>query len=220
MLYLSHFLSNETPCYAGNKEDVKIEKASCICSGDSSNSMRISIKNHVGTHVDLPRHFDEGGRTLNDFEPQEFFFKELVVIDVPILSARLIEIDDIKSHLESAALCDFLIIRTGYEKLRDTNRYWNDNPGVSPEVGKFLRKNYPSIKAIGFDFISLSSFKYRPLGRVAHKEFLVEENEGNPILIVEDMKLSGLNEQYKKAMVIPMLVDGADGAPVTVIATS
>lgn len=216
MIYLSHFLNNQTPKYAGNKSDLHIKKSSCICSGDSSNSLMLNLKNHVGTHIDLPKHFDKYGKVLNDYSPKDWFFNTPQLLDIEISPGKLIDINHLDGKINQDT--DFLIIRTGFESQRHLDTYWNNNPGVNKNVGIWLRRNYPKLRSIGFDFISLSSFKHREIGRIAHKEFLSSNYEGAPILIVEDMKLKDLSFQPKKLIVIPILIDNADGAQVTVIA--
>ena len=65
------------------------------------------------------------------------------------------------------------------------------------------------------DFISLTSFQNRPLGRVAHRAFLGGDR---PLLLVEDMDLSRLDVHPKKMICTPLMIEKLDGCPVTVIA--
>jgi kynurenine formamidase len=66
------------------------------------------------------------------------------------------------------------------------------------------------------DFISLTAYQHRELGRAAHKAFLGGEH---PILLVEDMDLNQLSSQPKSIVCAPLLMKGADGAPVHIIAS-
>ena len=66
------------------------------------------------------------------------------------------------------------------------------------------------------DLISVSSYSNRSEGRKAHQAFLKPEI-GNPILLVEDMKLN-IKGPFSKVIVAPLLIDKADGAPCTVLA--
>jgi len=90
-------------------------------------------------------------------------------------------------------------------------------PGIDPSLGILLRKEYPSIRAIGFDWISLSSYTNRELGREAHRIFLDPRKEGNPILVIEDMFLPWNMENLKQVLVAPLRVDGIDSSPCTII---
>ena len=66
------------------------------------------------------------------------------------------------------------------------------------------------------DLISVSSYSNRLEGRKAHHAFLNPE-EGDPILLIEDMKLDTVGP-FSKIIVAPLLIDKADGVPCTVIA--
>ncbi len=76
---------------------------------------------------------------------------------------------------------------------------------------RFLKKKLPNLRAIGFDFISISSLKNRKEGRKAHREFLKDD-----ILIIEDMKLSDLKDRPDSILVSPLFIDKADGSPVSI----
>jgi len=68
------------------------------------------------------------------------------------------------------------------------------------------------------DFISLTSWKNKQEGKNAHLEFLCPD-KGVPILIIEDMKLSEINQQINFVVILPLIVYEADGSPVTVLAS-
>lgn len=215
ILYLSHFLSENTPGYGG-KKDVTIEKNSCLCSGDSSNSLKITLKNHVGTHIDLPRHFDKEGKALSSYSANFWFFSKIQLLSIGLLENQLLTIKDLVGKIDYEA--SILIIKTGFEKNRAEECYWKNGPGISEEVGFWLRDNYPSLKCIGFDFISLTAFQKREEGRKAHRAFLNPYKNLNPILIVEDMALEKLENVPKKLIIAPLLIKDADGIQVTVFA--
>ena len=93
--------------------------------------------------------------------------------------------------------------------------YWQENPGIEPSVANYLIEKYPNIRTIGFDFISLTSFKHRSVGKQAHLSFL---NPEKPITVIEDMHLEKLDSCPSKINVFPLLVKNIDSAPVNVIA--
>ena len=62
--------------------------------------------------------------------------------------------------------------------------------------------------------ISLTSKLDRLEGKKAHFSFLIE----NDILVLEDMDLSNLKETPDRVIIAPLLIEGADGSPCTVIA--
>ena len=64
MIFLSHLIDNDTPTY-GDSSGIKISHATCMDHGDTANSLSIKINNHVGTHIDLPKHFDNNGKAVS-----------------------------------------------------------------------------------------------------------------------------------------------------------
>ena len=214
-VYLSHFLNKDTPTY-GDRDKFTIKENSSISKGDTANSSSISFStNHMGTHIDLPKHFIDNGKTLSDFEPGYWFYNNIALIDVDKDKGELIIPEDINdTNIDKN--CELLLIRTGFEKFRNQKVYWEANPGVDPSVADYIRSNFPNIRTIGFDFISLTSFVHRPIGKIAHNTFLSEVDQS--ITIIEDMRLSQLNNSPLKTFVFPLLVSGIDSASVTVIA--
>lgn len=214
-IFLSHYLNESTPGYGGAQSFFK-RHSSQISEGASSNSQEWRLSNHIGTHIDLPKHFDNEGPLLNDYSAKDWVFHHCHLLDLPTNAGEIISPS---SAFESVPEnCDFLILRTGFEKFRSNEIYWSNNPGLAPELAIWLRKYRPNIKVLGFDFISITSYSNRPLGRAAHKEFLCTSNPGSPLRVIEDMRLSELPQSPKSIIVSPILVDQADGAPVTVIA--
>ncbi len=212
--YLSYFINQRTPLYGGEKA-IEIEKRSEISKGASSNTKYLKFPNHTGTHIDFPNHFSDKGKTINDYPALFWIFNKVAVIPVPVEQDQIIVEDDVEIKNISKDT-DFLILKTNFGKYRNEKIYWNNNPGLSPELALALRKGLPKLKVIGFDFISVSGYQNRMLGREAHKAFLLE----NDILLIEDMKLELLKENDKiiRLIALPLFVNKIDGVPISIIA--
>lgn len=216
LLILSHIIDKSTPTY-GDRDKFISEEISEISKGASANSSKwIFETNHLGTHIDMPRHFFDDAKTLTDFSPDFWVSEKVQVVEIPCKTAKLIQQTDLKEQIQEDA--DALIIRTGFEKFRGSEKYWNDNPGLSDEFGFWIRANRPKIKFVGFDFISLTSWKFRAEGKLAHKAFLDPSGKGDPVCIIEDMALKNCPKAIKKLFVAPLLVKNGNGSPVTVFA--
>jgi arylformamidase len=214
-LFLSHNLSPSTPSY-GDRDKLILNSNSRIDEGATANSFSFNFStNHLGTHIDMPFHFYNNGKKVTDVEAEYWFYTEIELIDVPCEEGQIIEVSDIASFKLNKDM-EILLIRTGFEKYRGSEIYWKGNPGVSPGVSEYLRLNYSKLRTIGFDFISLTSYQNRTLGKEAHLSFLNEKN--TPISIVEDMKLSNCSERIKEIIISPILIEGIDSAPVTIFA--
>ena len=108
-----------------------------------------------------------------------------------------------------------LIVKTGICNIRNDEKFWKENYGFHGDIYNFLVANFPSIRIIGFDSISVSSFANRMIGRESHKIFL---NPQKPILLLEDMDLQIIDEntKLKEIIVSPLRISKCDGLPCTV----
>ena len=212
---LSHILRQDTPSY-GNRDRVIIRINSSIRGGETANSSCLVLSNnHIGTHIDVPRHFSDNGKKTMDYPIGDYIFEKCQILDVPCNAAKLISISDL-THLREDV--DLLLIRTGYEAKRGTEEYWKNNPGLAPSLAGCLREKCPNLRCVGFDFISVTSWQFRAEGRLAHKAFLAPEDGGREIWAIEDMSLANAPERIEKVVVAPLLVEDGNGAAVTVIA--
>lgn len=214
-IYLSHMLNRDTPAYGG-KSDFEITEERSIKRGDKCNQLRFAMSNHTGTHIDLPYHFDPLGKKLEDYSPSFWFFNNVEWLEIDVSPGELIlssSLVDLSPEVEC------LLLKTDFEKFRSTEVYWNNNPGLSAEVGIFLKQRYKNLKVIGLDVISATAFKNKDEGKRAHQQFL-GTTVGEPILIMEDMKLSPLQKGNKveQIHIAPLLIETADGVPVTISA--
>ena len=210
---LSHTLNLATPGYGGHA-GFQREVVSCIDHGKSSNSERWQLSNHIGTHIDCPYHFSNLGKKLTDYQEADWVFLSPFLVTIQAQENQLISIEDLNTTIPKE--CDFLLIKTGFEYYRKEKVYWNNNPGLSPELGKWLRINRPTIKVVGFDFISLTAYQHRDIGKLSHQIFLTPDKSHDGIRIIEDMKLSVISTSPQRIIASPLLVEDADGAPVMV----
>ena len=144
-----------------------------------------------------------------------WLFDHPCVITLELREDELIGIDNLAGHISKGA--DILLIQSGFHRFRGTKEYSCHNPGFRPEVGFWLRKEHPFVRAVGFDFVSLSPFQNRDLGQETHRAFLDPHGIGAPILIIEDMDLACDLSGLLSLWVIPLRVIGLDSAPCTAI---
>ena len=192
VLCLSKTLSNETLCY--NKE-----KNICI-ETYKNNELKISMPLHSATHIDFPLHVNNI-KSLNNYTISDFIFTKPYVREINLKDDyfELNALENIPKEI------DLLIIKTN-----------NHFGGINEKCAKYIKENFLNIKAIGVDCISLNAYLNKEEGKKAHRELLSTEKE---ILIIEDMDLNMVNEGFlNKVIVAPLMVQNADGTPVTVIA--
>jgi kynurenine formamidase len=216
-IFLSHILSSETPSY-GNKDRFSDSPQNEIIKGASANTSSWNFtNNHIGTHIDLPFHFDADGKKYEDYAAEEFIYDTVSLVDIPCNQGELIQRNSYYWG-QITTSTELLLIRTGYETHRKSEKYWNDNPGIAPELCDFLITQFSNLRCIGFDFISLSSANHKVEGRLAHSALLKPKNGKRPVLIIEDMTLVASPSKIVKVIVAPLRVKDSNGGAVTVIA--
>lgn len=224
---LSYDTGPSMPLYPGTQQ-VIIKPGKEILKGDSCNTLVVTFSNHTGTHIDAPKHFWDSGRSICDYQIEDFIFKKPLLIDCTKSIDEMIIADDLSHHINRSDP-DLLLIRTGFNKYRaerpvDYNSeapgyiYCNKNPYLSAEAAVWLREQHKSIKAIGVDCISIASHAHREIGRETHRILLKESDSvGQPILIIEDMNLSGDLKHLHEVIIAPLFIENADSTPCTVI---
>lgn len=211
---MSHPLDDKTPSY-GNRDFLKISPNSKIVNGIGANTSSLSFSNnHMGTHMDTPYHFCENGKKTLEYSAEEFYFNNVGIINHPCTSAKLIGINDLNLNTVNLDI-DFLFINTSFEKYRGDKKYINDNPGLHADLANVLRNKFLNLKGVGFDFISLTSWKFREEGKKSHKSFLCNKRS---LLVIEDVSFKELNtSQIDWTIISPLRTSDGNGGPVTII---
>jgi kynurenine formamidase len=214
-IWLSHALSEDTPAYAGGI-GLQVFSEKCISSGDSCNASKLTLSNHLGSHVDAPRHFIPEGLTVDAYQPNDWIFSSPLLVDISIKVPELISIDHLSPLLlKDVDACDLLLIRTGFELSRSKRCYWESGPGLHPHLANWLQSKLPNLRAIGIDWISVSSFQHREMGRSAHVALL-----GAGWRLFEDLALAAVPcDAIESVIALPLRLEGGDGAPCTIIAS-
>ncbi len=215
---LSYPIEKNTPMY-GNTPPPVIKSYSRISEGAGSNSFTMNIHNHTGTHVDAAGHFVQEGRLISDYSIDELFFYDPLMVDCPAEAGSNIALKKAVSMVHMPASTDCLLLRTGFDKYRKERIYGTHNPGIQAEDILWLRHEFPSIRCIGIDSLSISGFQNREEGRKAHRAAFTAMAGREPLLLIEDMNLAPVPPQkLKKIILVPWQIRGIDSAPCTVIA--
>jgi kynurenine formamidase len=133
------------------------------------NAQYIMSSNHMGTHLDAPRHFVTKGKTVDEI-PVEWLYGPGVIVD---LSDMLGELDvfgpkDIEKRVEVRD-GDILFINTGWHRYSylspeaDEEKYILRHPGPHPSICDWLLKK--KIHIWGVDMISTDHPMNLPIGR-------------------------------------------------------
>jgi kynurenine formamidase len=137
------------------------------------NAQYIMTSNHMGTHLDAPRHFVTAGRTIDEI-PIEWLWGEGVIVD---LSDVLAELDVFTPEMleERAEIKqgDILFIHTGWHRFAqfgevpDEEKYIQRHPGPHHDIVPWLLDK--KIHIWGVDMVSTDHPMNLPIGRFLGK---------------------------------------------------
>ena len=183
---------------------VRIFKAEQIgVEGAVANVTAIETTAHVGTHIDAPLHFIEGGMDAAS-----------VPLEKLIGTAKVIRIQNkIKIGLEELQNHDIaggsrILFRT-----RNSDEAWEHEPFredyvyLSTEAAKFLAER--KINCVGIDYLSLGNRANDP---EVHRLML-----DNNIIIIEGLKLKDIEPGEYEVICLPLKIKDSDGSPSRVI---
>lgn len=184
---------------------VVLERYQAIRDGDAANVSRLSCGVHVGTHVDAPLHFVEGGASV-----------ERLPLDALLGPAWIAEVRDASAieprHLEASA------IPPGTERLLLKTRnssYWAEPETFHPDFAALTTAAAQwvvqrRIRLVGVDYLSVQLFDDAEPD--THRTLL-----GAGVVIVEGLDLRGIDSGPYELCCLPLKLVGSDGAPARVL---
>ncbi len=137
------------------------------------NAQYIQTSNHMGTHLDAPRHFVTAGRTIDEI-PLEWLCRPGVVVDLrdemDDLAVYTPEMIEKRVDLQDG---DILVLHTGWHRYGqfgaepDEERYLHMHPGAHPDMVPWLLER--KIHVWGVDVVSTDHPMNLPIGRFLGK---------------------------------------------------
>ena len=206
---LTHLITENMPVYPGT-EPPKFESANTY-EKNGFKETKISMFTHTGTHMDPPAHLYPGRTTLDQFPPEQFIGKALVIDCRNLKDGEAITMEQMKPYGDKVKKADFLLFNLGWDKYWGTDEYFGDYPCIDDDVMKLILEG--DYKGIGFDVIGLDPIADENLTR--HKALFAEKD----IVNIENLKNLGLcgTEPFWFAC-LPLKLESSDGAPARAIA--
>ena len=193
-------VSPEIPVWPGDPP-VKLERFKSMEDGDDANVSQLHSGVHVGTHIDAPIHFVEGGNSV-DMIPLKSLLGRAYVVDL-----RKADVLDAQA-LESARIPPRT--RRLLFKTRNSDHWGNkerkfqkDFVAVDASGAEWLVKK--GVKLVGVDYLSVAPFN----DQVATHRILLEAG----VVVVEGLNLSKVSKGRYTLYCLPVKLMGSDGAP-------
>jgi arylformamidase len=174
-----------------------------IAKGDLCNLSVLCFGSHTGTHIDAPRHFIEGGASVDEL-PLEHFFGPARLLEFP--GAEWITAGD----LEENGLGEekILLLKTRNSALLEKSVFDRTFTGISEDAARYLAS--AGIRTVGIDYLSIEG--YGSQAYPVHQLLL-----GNGIVILEGLRLAGVPPGRYQLAALPIKIREGNGSPVRAI---
>jgi arylformamidase len=162
---------------------------------DPFNVSLMCMGTHVGTHVDPPIHFIEGGYTVDEI-PLDHLYGPACVVGLPgvdVVTAA--ELEGVRS--------DIILLKTRNSGLWDSGEFHTDYVYLDESAARWAIEH--KVKTIGIDYLSIGSFEG---GEAVHKLLL-----GSGITVIEGLDLRNVEPGQYTLACLPLKIKGGDGAP-------
>lgn len=178
---------------------------------DGYNTTTLHLYSHAGTHMDAPRHFLDGGATIDQW-PLQQCIGPAIVVDLSFKEAdSLITVADLGAAAEEIGPQSRVLLRTDWDNHVGLPDYRTDFPRISRELAQWFVER--EIWLVGVQTPSVASLKDRDELRDVHQTLL----RGNIVIVECLMNLCDLPAAVD-FVALPLKVAHGDGSPVRAVA--
>ena len=202
---LSHSINSKMSTYTKDEKFESYDIASI--EKDGYNEKLLKLCTHTGTHIDAPSHMINKGKTIDEFNISDFIG---IAIIIDVSNLKKINVEDLISYKDKINNCDFVILKTGWDKYWGTNSYLQGFPTLTEEAARWLSTF--NIRGIGTDTISIDAFDI--IDFEVHNTIL-----SRGIIIIENItNLDNVQEQEFTLVATPLKIENGDASPVRAVA--
>ncbi|MBE0685445.1 MAG: cyclase family protein [Anaerolineaceae bacterium] len=198
-------IKNFMPVWPGDPQ-VDNQLVSSMEEGEEANVTIIRMSAHTGTHIDAPIHFVKSGKAI-----------EALDLNTLLGEVEVIEIDYRVKQIDVLLLEKFsrpqwpqrVIFKTNNSNLRllEKDFFYQNFTALLPDAAEYLVQN--GVKLVGIDYLSIAPFKN---GSETHIMLLQKD-----VIVIEGLNLSDVSAGIYDLIALPILLEGADGAPARVL---
>lgn len=196
---ISMSISPDMPVYKGREEKKPHFKTVASHQDSSTYETELTINLHTGTHLDAPLHMLAGGEDLAYLEGKEL-----------IAPCQVFDLTAVADKITAADLTD-LDLKPGNYYLFKTKNSSPDYLNNYPEQFIYLAESGAELLAaanpLGVGIDGLGIERAQP-GHPSHKLLL-----GAGIIIIEGLRLDGIEAGNYNLILAPLKLQGVEGAP-------
>ena len=170
-------------------DEMKVNEVMQLKNGDMCNLTRYEFSGHMGTHIDTPLHFIDGGTSCDNIDLQHFYGKAKVIQSI---KTNVSKEDLIHTDIQAG---DIILLNTGGKVL-------------TADAATYLAEM--KIKTVGID--SLSVDEYGSEDFPVHSILLK-----NDIAIIEGLDLDKVPQGIYDISALPLKFKNGNGSPIRAI---
>jgi arylformamidase len=188
------------PIWPG-ESGVILDRVKSLDAGDSSNSSRLSMSIHSGTHVDAPFHFLPSGKKIDEMD-LDIFIGPVRIIHM-LFQDRITSADLISLNLPPDTRR--LLFRTKNSDFwkQSPNTFQPDFVGLTEDAAEWVADS--AIELVGIDYLSIQPYND------ASQTHCILLQAG--VAILEGLDLTHVEEKEYDLICLPLRLLGAEGAP-------
>lgn len=158
---------------------------------------------HVMSHVDVPNHVIEKGKSLDDYEVSDFVFDAVVhAVEGDVIDAAVIAgVGDARGKA--------VLFKTRGSQVGDTDPFAEDFVYITGDGAEALVA--AGVAAVGIDYLSVDSLE----SDAAHRALMRED-----ILVFEALQFRDAVPGNYRLFAFPLKIKGGDGSPVRAVLQS
>jgi len=184
-------------------QNVVFSETKRIADGDVCNLTVLKLSVHTGTHIDAPKHFIDGGLTMERL-PLECFLGKAAVYDLRGRE-RITRGDLEKLDIEANGI---VIFKTDNSEKLSTEEFRTDYVHLTLDAAAYLA-GIP-IRTVGIDGLSIECYKSD--GNPVHHALL-----GAGVVIIEGLDLKDVAAGEYQITALPLKLQGGNGSPARVV---
>jgi len=182
---------------------ITMERTSSFEKGNGSTVTRVSLGLHTSTHIDMPLHFIEGGKTLDEADLTKFAGRCKIF---EITSDKAITKNDIENlDIQKG---DIVLFKTKNSNYSLDEPFKFDFIYLDLDAAEYLTEK--GVKTIGIDYLSIEAFGSRE--HKVHKTLLEKE-----IVLIEGLDLKNVEPGNYFLSCLPLKLKGCEASPVRAV---
>lgn len=191
------------PTYPGDAP-FELVPVARITEGAIANGSRLQIGTHSGTHIDAPWHFNDAGKRIHEI-PLARLIGYAYVADLS--GHKQITADALEQASIPSTITRLLIKTDNSARWAHETTFNENHVALTPDAAEWIVRR--AVDVVGIDYLSVERYG-------ASKPEVHHILCGTGKIIIEGLNLSGVETGEYELICMPLLIEGADGAPARV----